>query len=174
MIAPRQQSSYHVGKKSTQKARRHYTSNTCSHTLDCQAKVISDRDPRFISKFMQEVCRITGIERNPSTAYHPRTDGQSERSNQWVETAIRFISDHHQTNWAPYLPIAQFAHNNWPSETTRKSPFFLLMGYHPRADWISSSSPLTTGHIAPRTAETGTRYGATTHDQGPTVMGQTP
>jgi hypothetical protein len=105
-------------------------------------KVISDRDPRFVSKFMQEVCRITGIERNPSTAYHPRTDGQSEHSNQWVETAIRFISDHHQTNWAPYLPIAQFAHNNWPSETTRKSPFFLLMGYHPRADWISSSSPL--------------------------------
>jgi hypothetical protein len=91
---------------------------------------------------MQEVCRITGIERNPSTAYHPRTDGQSERSNQWVETAIRFISDHHQTNWAPYLPIAQFAHNNWPSETTRKSPFFLLMGYHPRTDWVSSSSPL--------------------------------
>jgi hypothetical protein len=105
-------------------------------------KVISNRDPRFVSKFMQEVCRITGIERNPSTAYHPRTDGQSECSNQWVETAIRFISDHHQTNWAPYLPIAQFAHNNWPSETTRKSPFFLLMGYHPRADWISSSSPL--------------------------------
>jgi hypothetical protein len=104
----------------------------------------------------------------------PRTDGQSERSNQWVETAIRFISDHHQTNWAPYLPIAQFAHNNWPSETTRKSPFFLLMGYHPRADWISSSSPLTTGHIAPRAAETGTRNGATTDDQGPTVMGQTP
>jgi hypothetical protein len=91
---------------------------------------------------MQEVCRITGIERNPSTAYHPRTDGQSERSNQWVETAIRFISDYHQTNWAPYLPIAQFAHNNWPSDTTRKSPFFLLMGYNPRADWISAPSPL--------------------------------
>jgi hypothetical protein len=91
---------------------------------------------------MQEVCRITGIERNPSTAYHPRTDGQSERSNQWVETAIRFISNHHQTNWAPYLPIAQFAHNNWPSDTTRKSPFFLLMGYNPHADWISVPSPL--------------------------------
>jgi hypothetical protein len=105
-------------------------------------KIISDRDPRFISKFMQEVCRITGIERNPSTAYHPRTDGQSERSNQWVETAIRFISNYHQTNWAPYLPIAQFAHNNWPSDTTRKSPFFLLMGYNPRADWISAPSPL--------------------------------
>jgi hypothetical protein len=105
-------------------------------------KVISDRDPRFISKFMQEVCRIMGIEHNPSTAYHPRTDGQSEQSNQWLETAIRFISDHHQTNWAPYLPITQFAHNNWPSDTTRKSLFFLLMGYNPRADWILTNSPL--------------------------------
>jgi hypothetical protein len=105
-------------------------------------KVISDQDPQFVSKFMQEVCHITGIEHNPSTAYHPRTNGQSERSNQWVETAIRFISNYHQTNWAPYLPIAQFAHNNWPSDTTRKSPFFLLMGYHPRADWISVPSPL--------------------------------
>jgi hypothetical protein len=91
---------------------------------------------------MQEVCRITGIEHNLSTAYHPRTDGQSEHSNQWVETAIGFISDYHQTNWAPYLPIAQFAHNNWPSDTTRKSPFFLLMGYNPCADWISAPSPL--------------------------------
>jgi hypothetical protein len=105
-------------------------------------KIISDRDPHFVSKFMQEVCCITGIERNPSTAYHPRTDGQSERSNQWVETAIQFISDYHQTNWAPYLPIAQFAHNNWPSDTTWKSPFFLLMGYNPHADWISVPSPL--------------------------------
>jgi hypothetical protein len=105
-------------------------------------KVISDQDPQFISKFMQEVCHITGIECNPSMAYHPRTDGQSEHSNQWVETAIRFISDYHQTNWAPYLPIAQFAHNNWPSDTTRKSPFFLLMGYNPCTDWTSAPSPL--------------------------------
>jgi hypothetical protein len=91
---------------------------------------------------MQEICRITGIERNPSTAYHPRTDKQSEHSNQWVETAIWFISDRHQTNWAPYLPIAQFAHNNWQSDTTRKSPFFLLMGYHPHADRVVAPSPL--------------------------------
>jgi hypothetical protein len=38
--------------------------------------------------------------------------------------------------------MAQFAHNNWPSDTTRKSPFFLLMGYNPRADWNSATSPL--------------------------------
>jgi hypothetical protein len=105
-------------------------------------KVISDRDPRFMSKFMQEACKVTGIKHAPSMAYHPRTDGQSERTNQWLETAIRFITDQKQRNWAPYLPIAQFAHNNWPSDTTRKSPFFLLMGFNPHADWIHATSPV--------------------------------
>jgi hypothetical protein len=105
-------------------------------------KVISDRDPRFMSKFMQEACKVTGVKHAPSTAYHPRTDGQSERSNQWLETAIRFITDQKQKNWAPYLPIAQFAHNNWPSDTTRTSPFFLLMGFNPRADWVHATSPI--------------------------------
>jgi hypothetical protein len=105
-------------------------------------KIISDRDPRFMSKFIQVACKVTGINHAPSTAYHPRTDGQSERSNQWLETAIRFITDQKQRNWAPYLPIAQFAHNNWPSDTTRKSPFFLLMGFNPRADWVHATSPI--------------------------------
>jgi hypothetical protein len=105
-------------------------------------KVISDRDPRFMSKFIQAACKVTGVKHAPSTAYHPRTDGQSERSNQWLETAIRFITDQKQKNWAPYLPIAQFAHNNWPSDTTRKSPFFLLMRFNPRADWIHATSPI--------------------------------
>jgi hypothetical protein len=105
-------------------------------------KVISDRDPRFASKFTRELCKTLGISQNISTAYHPRTDGQSERTNQWVETFLRFVTDYKQTDWASYLPMAQFAHNNWPSDTTRKSPFFLLMGYNPRADWSSATSPL--------------------------------
>jgi hypothetical protein len=105
-------------------------------------KIISDRDLRFMSKFTQSACKVMGIKHAPSMAYHPRTDGQSERTNQWLETAIRFITDEKQTNWAPYLPIAQFAHNNWPSDTTRKSPFFLLMGFNPRADWVHATSPI--------------------------------
>jgi hypothetical protein len=105
-------------------------------------KIISNQDPHFMSKFIQSACKVTGIKHTPSTAYHPRTDGQSEQSNQWLEMAIRFITDQKQRNWAPYLPIAQFAHNNWPSDTTRKSPFFLLMGFNPRADWIHATSPI--------------------------------
>jgi hypothetical protein len=95
-----------------------------------------------MSKFIQEACKITGVKHSPTTAYHPRADGQSERSNQWLEMAICFIMDLKQTNWAPYLPITQFAHNNWPSDTTRKSPFFLLMGFNPHAEWLHTTSPI--------------------------------
>jgi hypothetical protein len=91
---------------------------------------------------MQLACKVTGVKHTPSTAYHPRTDGQSERSNQWLEMAIQFITNEKQKNWAPYLPITQFTHNNWPSDTTRKSPFFLLMGFNPRADWVHTTSPI--------------------------------
>ena len=52
------------------------------------SKIISDRDPRFVSKFTHELCKIVGIEQNISTAYHPRMDGQSECTNQWLETFL--------------------------------------------------------------------------------------
>jgi transposase InsO family protein len=48
-------------------------------------RVILDRDPRFASKWIKELCRILGVDQNISTAYHPQTDGQSERTNQWLE-----------------------------------------------------------------------------------------
>ena len=106
------------------------------------SKIISDRDPRFASKFTRELCKVLGIQQNISTAYHPRTDGQSERSNQWLEQYLRFWANERQDDWAQHLPIAKFVHNNWPSETTRESPFHILMGYHPRADWTDKKSPI--------------------------------
>ena len=75
-----------------------------------------------------------GITQNMSTAYHPRTDGQSERSNQWLEQYLRFWVDHQQTNWHHYLPLAEFAHNSWKNKATGQSPFEILMGYSPRAE----------------------------------------
>jgi hypothetical protein len=108
----------HVMRILQQKKRRHSISNTCLPTSAYQQKVISDRDPRFMSKFMQEACKVTGIKHAPSTAYHPRTDRQSERSNQWLETAIRFITDQKQKNWAPYLPICHGSART-PSERTQ-------------------------------------------------------
>jgi hypothetical protein len=54
------------------------------------SKIISDRDPRFASKFTRELCRVLGIQQNILMAYHPRTDRQSERSNQWLEQYLCF------------------------------------------------------------------------------------
>jgi hypothetical protein len=106
------------------------------------SKIISDRDPRFASKFTRELCRILGIQQNISTAYHPRTDGQSERTNQWLEQYLRFWVNERQDDWIYYLPMAEFAHNDWPHEATKQSPFNLLMGYNPRADWTDRPSPI--------------------------------
>jgi transposase InsO family protein len=106
------------------------------------SRIISDRDPRFASKFTRELCRILGISQNISTAYHPRTDGQSEAKNKWVEQHLQFYVNHYQKNWTYYLPMAEFTHNTWASETTRESPFTLLMGYNPCADWIDRLSPI--------------------------------
>ena len=85
-------------------------------------RIISDRDPRFASKFTRELCRLLDISQNISTAYHPRTDGQSEAKNKWVEQYLRFYVNHYQDNWTYYLPLAKFAHNTWTNETTWESP----------------------------------------------------
>jgi len=79
---------------------------------------------------------------NISTAYHPRTDGQSERTNQWLEQYLRFWVNEQQDNWHAYLPLTEFAHNNWPNETMGESPFFILYGFNPQADWTDKPSPI--------------------------------
>ena len=64
------------------------------------SKIISDRDLRFALKFTRELCKLMGIEQNISTAYHPRTDRQSEHTNQWVEMFLRFVTNYKQDDWA--------------------------------------------------------------------------
>ena len=98
-------------------------------------KLITDRGPQFISIFMRNLCQVLGIKQNISSAYHPQTDGQLERSNQWVEQYLRHWSNVQQDNWVDLLPIAQFTHNSWPNATTRNSLFKLLMGSEPRTTW---------------------------------------
>ena len=95
-------------------------------------KIISDRDPRFTSKFATELCRLLDIKQNISTAYHPQTDGASERTNQSLEQYLRLYCSMQQNNWHAWLPIAQYTKNSWPSATTKKTPYDLLIGYTPR------------------------------------------
>src|SRR5579863_8106000 len=94
-------------------------------------KIILDRDPRFIAHFSKELCRILGIKQNLSTAFHPQTDGQSERTNQSLEQYLRIVCSQDQKEWSKWLPLAQYTHNSWPSSTTKKMPLELILGYTP-------------------------------------------
>jgi hypothetical protein len=95
-------------------------------------RIISDRDPRFTSHFSKTLCQSLGINQNLSTAFHPRTDGQTERMNAWVEQYLRAWVTGRQNNWARLLPVAEYAHNSWRHDVTRKSPHELLLGFKPQ------------------------------------------
>jgi hypothetical protein len=109
-------------------------------------RIISDRDPRFTSHFSRAVCKATGIQQNLSTAFHPRTDGQSERMNQWIETYLRSFVNGRQDNWSTLLPIAEFAHNSWKHESTTYSPHELITGHVPSAKLIPLDDSTPAAH----------------------------
>jgi transposase InsO family protein len=94
-------------------------------------RVISDRDMRFMLQFFKELCAQLEIKQNVSLAYHPQTDGQSERTNQMVETILRIFCNHQQDNWADWLKVAQYMINSRPSSTTKKPLYELWMGFIP-------------------------------------------
>jgi hypothetical protein len=76
-----------------------------------------------------------------STAFHPQTDGQTERVNQVLGQYLRVFCHYQQDNWKDLLPRAEFAYNNAVHTSTGKSPFFADHGYHPNAP--STVSPRT-------------------------------
>jgi len=66
--------------------------------------IISDRDPIFTSHFWQHLLRLCDVKPSLSTAFHPQTDGQSERTIQTLEAYLRAFTDYQQTNWASLSP----------------------------------------------------------------------
>ena len=94
--------------------------------------IISDRGTQFVAKFWKAVCESWGVTLKLSTAYHPKTDGQTERLNAVMEQYLRAHGNYLQDDWAKYLHLAEFAANNQASETTKLSPLFANYGFNPR------------------------------------------
>lgn len=92
--------------------------------------IVSDRGTQFVSIFWAHFCRLLGITRRLSTAFHPETDGSTERANETMEIYLRFFCNYQQNNWSPLLSSAELAVNNRDSASTGISPFFLMHGYH--------------------------------------------
>ncbi|WKA04339.1 hypothetical protein VitviT2T_022388 [Vitis vinifera] len=90
--------------------------------------IVSDRDPKFTSQFWQSLQRALGTQLNFSTAFHPQTDGQSERVIQILEDMLRACVLDFGGNWADYLPLAEFAYNNSYQSSIGMAPYEALYG----------------------------------------------
>jgi hypothetical protein len=77
---------------------------------------------------MKELYRLLGIQGNPSTAYHPQTDGQTERMNREIEKYLRMYISYHQDDWEEWLNTGEFAYNNGTHAATGFTPFYLNKG----------------------------------------------
>jgi len=94
--------------------------------------IISDRGPQFMAGLMRELNQILGIESKMSMAFHPQTDGQTERVNQELEQYLRMFIDHQQEQWPDWLGMAEFTYNNKAHSSTKTLPFKANYGQDPR------------------------------------------
>src|ERR1700721_451109 len=96
--------------------------NEIIHDLIAEG-VVSDRGSQFVADFTAELYRLLGVMIASSTAYHPQTDGQTERVNQELEQYLRLFTNEQQNDWDDYLPLGGFSYNNHVHLATQKPPF---------------------------------------------------
>jgi len=90
--------------------------------------ILSDRDPRFTAHFWRSLWQQLGTKLTMSTAYHPQTDGQTERANRTLEEMIRAYVNFKQDDWDTHLSTLELAYNNTKQSSTGFSPFYLNYG----------------------------------------------
>ena len=90
--------------------------------------ILSDRDPRFTAHFWRHFWNCLGTKLTMSTAFHPQTDGQTERANRTLEEGLRHYVNSRQTDWDDHLETQELAVNNSKHASTGFTPFFLNYG----------------------------------------------
>ncbi|GJU41369.1 reverse transcriptase domain-containing protein [Tanacetum coccineum] len=90
--------------------------------------IISDRDSHFTSRFWQSLQNALGTQLDMSTAYHPETDGQSERTIQTLEDMLRACVIDFGKGWDKHLPLIEFSYNNSYHASIKAAPFEALYG----------------------------------------------
>jgi transposase InsO family protein len=101
-------------------------------------KIVSDQGSQFTSRFWRSFHENTNTKLNFITAYHPQTDGQTERTNQVLEEMLRACDLQHGSSWDKSLPYAEFSYNNSYQASLKMSPFETLYGRKYKAPlyWI--------------------------------------
>lgn len=124
--------------------------------------IVSDRDVRFTSMFWKSLFKILGTSLRLSSAYHPETDGQTERTNRIIHEMVRNYINYQQNNWDEILVSCEIAYNNSIQASTGFTPYYLNYGHHPNfplslslpASASSSTSPLVPANDQPSTDTT--------------------
>jgi transposase InsO family protein len=91
-------------------------------------KIVSDRGTQLTSKFWERLHETLDTQFCLSFAYHPQTDGQTERVNQILEDMLRACASQYGRCWDKSLPYAEFSYNNSYQESLKMSPFEILYG----------------------------------------------
>jgi hypothetical protein len=90
---------------------------------------------------MAELYKKLGIKMNPSTAFHPQTNGQTEQVNREIEKVLQTFINYRQDDWEEWLPIGEFCYNDKKHSATGFTLFYLETGQHPWKGEISKESP---------------------------------
>lgn len=93
--------------------------------------IVSDRDPIFLSTFWSELFKLQGTQLNLSSAYHPQSDGQTERVNQSLECYLRCFCSLKPSEWQKWIPWAMFWHNTTWKSATGFTPYEIVYGRPP-------------------------------------------
>uniref|UniRef100_A0A4W5R6M5 Gypsy retrotransposon integrase-like protein 1 n=1 Tax=Hucho hucho TaxID=62062 RepID=A0A4W5R6M5_9TELE len=93
--------------------------------------MVSDRGPQFASRFWKAFCQLIGATASLSSGYHPESNGQTERMNQELETALRCMASNIPSTWSSFIVWAEYAHNTLRSSSTGMSPHECQFGYAP-------------------------------------------
>jgi hypothetical protein len=119
-------------------------------------QVISDRGSVWNNQFWRQVRNMLQVQHRMSTAYHPQTDGQTERANAVVGDVLRNYTRANGTDWDKWLPLVQFAMNNSWQESIKQTPFYMNTGAHPE-----TPATVQVPHVVPHAVDFAKRIVAT-------------
>ena len=107
---------------------KHITNFTNHYTcrFSCCEVIISDQGREFVNKVKEELLQLTGTEHRVTSAYHPQSNGLTERFNQTLQTALIKVVNDTQDDWDEHLSSVLFAYRTAQQKATKLSPFEVM------------------------------------------------